>query len=208
MKGKIFCIPQTACHFPVFCQKYVGNFFSLFLLTQLKMLNCFSAWVMSKAPSLICVLEREISSHAPPTSDDSHIAKTPKFHRGIGGGGAAFLGESGTSVAKILGEVFCIFLPCLRTSKTANVHLRPRPYYSKYVLKLFFYSYTKGTAELAWIPETQTKKVSLTHHLDRKQERSIALDHTWARRRREETFPSVPHSHRNLSGGHNSYSAA
>lgn len=202
---KNFLHTPNSLSFSCLLSKICWQLFFSFLLTQLKMLNCFSAWVMSEAPSLLCVLEREISSHAPPNLDDSHIAKKTQIS---GAGGGAFLGESGTSVAKILGEVFCIFLPCPRTPKPANVHLGPRPYYSKYALKLFFYSYTKGTAELAWIPETQTKKISLTHHLDRKQERSIALDRTWARRRREETFPSVPHSHRNLSRGHNSYSAA
>lgn len=185
----------------------LATFFLFFCLHSLRCLtvSLLGLWARH-LPSSVYWKERSVAMLLQPQMTAT-LQKPPNFIEVLGGG-AAFLGESGTSVAKILGEVFCIFLPCLRTSKTANVHLRPRPYYSKYVLKLFFYSYTKGTAELAWIPETQTKKVSLTHHLDRKQERSIALDHTWARRRREETFPSVPHSHRNLSGGHNSYSAA
>lgn len=44
--------------------------------------------------------------------------------------------------------------------------------------------------------------------MDRKQERSTALNPTWAWKRRKETFPAVPCFHRTLSRGHSSSAAA
>lgn len=47
--------------------------------------------------------------------------------------------------------------------------------------RLFF---TLAILELAWTQVTQTSKVSPIHHQDRKLQRSIALDCTWAGRKR------------------------
>lgn len=147
MKGKIFCIPQTACHFPVFCQKYVGNFFPLFFC--LHSLRCLTI-------SLLGLWVRHLPSleYWPRITATLQKIKTPNFTEVSGGN--AFLGESRTWVAKMLGEVLDIFHPCLGTSKITYLHHGMRSYYSKYDLKLFFYSYKN------WTSETRTEKASLT----------------------------------------------
>lgn len=86
----------------------------------------------------------------------------------------------------MLGEVFNISHPCLGTSKIVCVHHGPKTYYSKYDLKLFFYSYTNRMSE------TQTKKASLTMWTESRREAQhwIPLGHGKGGKRHSQQCPA------------------